>query len=302
MDNRHIFTGLNSINFHRKFNNDEDCLRYVSEIKWEEGYSCKRCKNDAFIKGSKPYNRRCLKCKYDESPTAGTVFDKIKFSLLIAFHIAFKIGTKKKGMSTLELSKEFDLRQKTCWGFKWKIQQVMQSSLLNPLTGLIHVDEFWIGGPEENKRGRSLGSKKMIIVALEIVDQGVGRAYAEIIKSANSKELGSFIKKYIDNQAQIVTDEWRGYLPLKKLYPNLVQKKSEDGKNFKEIHIHIMNMKGWLRGIHHHCSKEHMQGYLNEYHYRYNRRNHLGTTFDLLLKRMIKNEPIRLKSKFNKDT
>ena len=118
MDNRHIFTGLNSINFHRKFNNDEDCLRYVSEIKWEEGYSCKRCKNDAFIKGSKPYNRRCLKCKYDESPTAGTVFDKIKFSLLIAFHIAFKIGTKKKGMSTLELSKEFDLRQKTCWGFK----------------------------------------------------------------------------------------------------------------------------------------------------------------------------------------
>jgi hypothetical protein len=176
----------------------------------------------------------------------------------------------------------------------------MQSSLLNPLTGLVHKDEFWIGGPEEEKRGRSLGSKKMIVVALEIVEKGVGRAYAQIIENANSKELGSFMKKHIDIQAQIITDEWRGYLPLKKIFPNLEQKKSDDGKNFKDIHVHIMNMKGWLRGIHHHCSKEHMQGYLNEYHYRYNRRNHLGTTFDLLLKKMVTNEPSRLKSKVTK--
>lgn len=296
MQKRDIFAGMNSILFNRRFKTNEDCLQYVAKIKWENGYVCRRCGNRKYIKGSKPHNRRCLKCKYNESPTAGTMFDKVKFSLLVAFHIIFKIGTKKKGMSSIELSKEFDLRQKTCWGFKWKIQQAMQSSLLNPLMGLVHVDEFWIGGPEEEKRGRSLGNKKMIVVALEIVDQGVGRAYAEIIEKANSKELGGFMRKYIDKEAKVITDEWRGYLPLKKEYPNLEQRKSEAGKNFKDIHIHIMNMKGWLRGIHHHCSKEHMQGYLNEYHYRYNRRNHLGTTFDLLVKRMVNNLPNRLKS------
>jgi len=287
---------VNSILFHRCFQTDEDCLKYVADIKWENGYKCKRCGNEKYIKGSKPNNRRCLKCKYNESPTAGTMFDKVKFSLLVAFHIIFKIVTKKKGMSTLELSREFGLRQKTCWGFKWKIQKAMQSSLQNPLKGLVHIDEFWIGGPEEEKRGRSLGNKKMIVVALEVIDKGVGRAYAEIIENANSKELGNFMRKYIDKQARVITDEWRGYLPLKKEYLKLEQLKSENGRNFKDIHVHIMNLKGWLRGIHHHCSKEHMQGYLDEYHYRYNRRNHLGTTFDLLAKRMINNSPNRLKS------
>ena len=95
-----------------------------------------------------------MKCKYDESPTAGTMFDKCKFPLLLAFHIAFKISTKKKGMSTLELSQEFELRQKTCWRFKWKIQQAMQSSKLHPISEIVHIDEFYIGGEEEGKQGR----------------------------------------------------------------------------------------------------------------------------------------------------
>jgi hypothetical protein len=78
------------------------------------------------------------------------MFEKIKFSLLIAFHIAFKISTKKKGMSSLELSSEFKLRQKTCWLFKSKVQRAMQSGLDHPLTGTIHVDEFVVCGSEEN--------------------------------------------------------------------------------------------------------------------------------------------------------
>ncbi|MBK5196092.1 MAG: transposase, partial [Proteiniphilum sp.] len=63
---------------------------------------------------------------------------------------------------------------------------------------------------------------------------------------------------------------------------------------FKQLHIHIMNIQGWLRGIHHHCTKERLQGYLNEYHYRYNRRAFMGSIFDLTIRRMIVNEPIRL--------
>ena len=197
-------------------------------------------------------------------------------------------------MSSLELSKEFELRQKTCWEFKWKIQQAMASSLQYPLEGLVHVDEFMIGGPEEQKRGRTKGAKKLIVIALEILDIGVGRAYAEVIENASSKELGGFLKKYVSMDAKIISDEWRGYIPLKAEFKNLEQIVSEDGKNFKDVHIHIMNIKSWLRGIHHHCSKERMQGYLNEYHFRFNRRQNMGTTFDLLIKRMVINEPIRL--------
>ena len=163
MEKRDKFTGMNSIKFNQYFRTDDDCRKYIADIKWEHGYSCNNCGSTKYIKGSKPYHRRCLKCKKDESPTAGTMFDKVKFSLLTAMNIVFKIVTKKKGMSTLELSREFELRQKTCWSFKWKIQQAMQSSMQYKLEGEVHVDEFYIGGPEEQKRGRSKGKKRLVI-------------------------------------------------------------------------------------------------------------------------------------------
>lgn len=289
------FTGVKTLDFTERFKTENDCLEYISNIKWADGYCCRKCENVLYCQGKKPFSRRCIKCRYDESVTVGTGFDKCKFSILIAFHIVFKLSTKKKGMSTLELSNEFGLRQKTCWDFKWKLQQVMKSSKKHLLEGEIHVDEFLIGGPEVQKRGRSKGKKKLIILAVEKLNDGVGRAYAQAIESSSSKEFKPFFEDYISKDAMIITDEWRGYLPLKKIYPNLKQIPSKEGKNFIDLHIHIMNLKGWLRGIHHHCSRNQIQGYLDEYHFRYNRRNNLGTIFDLLLVRLIKSPPIRLK-------
>lgn len=287
MTERNIFRGVNSIKFNQRFKDDNDCLEYLAEVKWLNGYNCKRCNNDKFGTGKNSNNRRCTKCRYDESPTVGTMFEKLKFSILIAFHIVFKISTKKKGMSSIELSNEFELRQMTCWAFKQKLQQVMKSSLKSPLTGIVHVDEFVIGSPEEGKKGRSKGLKKLIVLAVEIVEDGVGRAYAEVIEHSSAIELGGFLKKYVSSEAEVISDKWKGYTPLKKEFKNLKQVASEDGKNFKELHIHIMNIKGWLRGIHHHCSKDRMQNYLDEYHFRYNRRSNMDTIFDVLIRKMV---------------
>ncbi len=295
MEPRNIFKGVKSIDFYHRFNSEDPCYEYLSEIKWKDGYVCKKCGNTHYCKGRLPYSRRCTRCKYDESPTAGTMFDKCKFSIELAFHIAFKISTKKKGMSSLELSEEYGLRQKTCWEFKWKIQQAMQSSKTHPLTGEVHVDEFYVGGEEEGVIGRKAGKKKLVIVALEIRGTEFGRAYAQVIDDASSKSFKPFFETYISKDATVVTDEWNGYIPLKKSYPNLSQRPSNDGKGFPQMHIHIMNIKGWLRGIHHHCSKERLQGYLDEYHFRFNRRNQMDTIFDVLLRRMVNNQPKRLK-------
>jgi len=297
---RDKFSGVNSIKFNKYFQSDEDCYRYLSEIKWQSThpYTCKKCGYSKFGKGKHPYSRRCTKCNYDESPTAGTMFDKLKFSLLIAFHIVFKISTKKKGMSSLELSEEFELRQMTVWQFKWKIQQAMSSSKQNPLTGEVHVDEFLIGQYESGKQGRSNDSKKrLVIIALEIINQtSVGRAYAHVINHASGDDFRPFFETYISKDARVITDEWTGYKPLKKEYPLLEQRPSNNGANFKQLHIHIMNIQGWLRGIHHHCTKERLQGYLDEYHYRYNRRAFMNSIFDLTIKRMVKQDPIRIKN------
>ena len=181
------------------------------------------------------------------------------------------------------------MRQKTCWDFKKKIQQAMKSSKQNKLSGEVYVDEFLIGEKEENKPGRSHGKKRLVIVALEKVEGGVRRAYSKVIEAASSKEFKPFFNDYISNDSKVITDEWNGYKPLKKEYPNLIQLPSLNGSNIPDIHIHIMNIKGWLRGIHHHCSKEHLQGYLDEYHFRYNRRSNMDTIFHSLIKRMVEN-------------
>ena len=292
---RNIFKGVNSLMFYERFNSDDSCYNYLSEIKWSgNSYVCRKCGNTHYCKGRSPYSRRCTRCKYDESVTSGTMFDKCKFPILLAFHIAFKICTKKKGMSSLELSEEYGLRQKTCWEFKWKIQQAMKSSGKHPLTGEVHVDEFYVGGEEDGIIGRNpKGKKKLVIAALEIVKGGVGRAYAQVIDDASATSFRPFFEKYISKDATIVTDEWNGYKPLMRDY-NIEQRRSDDGKAFPQMHIHIMNIKGWLRGIHHHCSKERMQGYLDEYHFRFNRRVHMDTIFDVLTRRMVSNQPTRL--------
>ena len=139
------------------------------------------------------------------------------------------------------------------------------------------------------------GCSEEVVVALEIVHEGFGRAYAEVIDDASAKSLRPFFERRISKDAEIITDEWNGYKPLKKDYPKLTQVPSDKGNNFPQLHIHIMNIKGWLRGIHHHCSKERLQGYLDEYHFRFNRRAFKDTIFDVLIRRMVFYEPKRLK-------
>lgn len=88
-----------------------------------------------------------------------------------------------------------------------------------------------------------------MVVALEVLDKGgVGRAYAKVITHASGEEFKPFFKDHISPQAHVVTDEWKGYLPLKKEYPYLEQRPSNKGNNFPELHIHIMNIQGGYGG------------------------------------------------------
>ena len=145
------------------------------------------------------------------------MFDKSKIPLYIAFHIAFRVCTKKKGMSSLELSHEFEQRQMTCWEFKWKVQQAMASSLKYPLLGEVHVDECFIGGEETQKRGRSKGKKRLVVVALEkLHGEGVGRAYAQIIDNASSTSFRPFFEAHISKDAECCYRRMDWLCPTKK--------------------------------------------------------------------------------------
>jgi transposase-like protein len=282
--------------FRKKFCTQEDCLLYLSDSKWGLGYHCRKCNHDKYKKGNMYFHRRCTSCGYSESPTAQTIFHSIKIPLVIAFEMAYRISVSKSGISSVELCREYDLNLKTTYNFKRKIQLLMKSSETNPLNGTIHVDEFVFGGEEKGCQGRSSKSEKLkICVAVEIVQDKkgnttMGRAYAQSIDNYSTIELEKIFETHIDKDAHIVTDKWKGYAPLAKFY-DLKQILSNKGGNFPNLHILIMNMKSWMRGTHHHISLNHVQQYLNEFCFRFNRRNWMKNMPIFVLQRIEESSP-----------
>lgn len=156
--------------FRSRFNSEIACLKYLAELKWGKGFKCRKCEHTLSGKGDRWEDRRCQKCGYNESPTANTVFHSIKLPLVTAFEMAFRISVSKKGISGLALSREYHLNPKTAYHFRQKVQQAMYSNGNEPLEGIVHVDEFVIGGPESGCQGRSSESrKKRIVTAVEII-------------------------------------------------------------------------------------------------------------------------------------
>lgn len=288
--------------FKKDFGSEEQCMEYLQHQKWQSGYQCRKCGGTASKKGDRVFDKRCKKCGYNESPLAHTIFHGLKFSLATAFEMVYRISVNKKGVSSIALCREFGVNLKTAYNFKRKVQYAMKSSGNHPLGGMVHVDEFVIGGPEEGKKGRSIDTeKKKICIAVEIIEnqhsseKTIGNAYAISIENYSANELTKLFEKHIDEQATIQTDEWKGYNPLKKHY-NITQVKSEQGRNFPQLHLLIMNIKSWIRGIHHSVSKNHIQRYLDEFFFRFNRRKWIDRIPILLLNKMIKTDKIIVKS------
>lgn len=143
------FKSTNLIEFTERFKNDEDCYKYLMDIKWGKGFQCSRCQCKQAVRSKKWYYKRCKNCLYDESATSGTLFHKLKFPILKAFHILFRLSIHKKGISSVQIGKEYGIQQKTAWLFRQKAQIAMKSSEKIFLTGRVHVDEFTVGGPEK---------------------------------------------------------------------------------------------------------------------------------------------------------
>ena len=142
---------------------------------------------------------------------------------------------------------------------------------------------------------RELCCKTLVVLAIEKVitkkgKESIGRAYARTIDNGSANSLQTIFDRHISKNSSINTDKWRGYAPLKKDW-KITQTLSNKGAGMKMLHIHIMNLKGWLRGIHHKCSKERLQYYLDEYHFRFNRRGSIGSIFERLIEKAIKTSP-----------
>ncbi|MBK9389512.1 MAG: transposase [Bacteroidetes bacterium] len=107
------------------FISDDECFRFLSEVKWENGFICRKCGNTNHCPGKTPHSRRCTKCKTEESAAAGTIFHNCKFPVHKAFYIAYNVCKGKEDISSYELARRLSLRQMTCWNFKTRIKNAL---------------------------------------------------------------------------------------------------------------------------------------------------------------------------------
>ena len=107
------------------FHSDEKCFEFLANLKWSNGFTCKKCGNTNSCPGKEPYSKRCTKCKSKETATNGTIFHGVKFPISKAFYIAYNVCKGKEEISSYEFGRRLSLRQMTCWNFKSKIEHAL---------------------------------------------------------------------------------------------------------------------------------------------------------------------------------
>lgn len=287
-----IFKGQNVMDFGEVFPDDASCSRYLADLKWKDGFECKKCGHTSGCEKS-GFTYHCYHCHHVESATSGTLFHRVRFGLRKAFHIVFEMVNSSKGMSSIQMGLRYGIRQPTAWAFMHKVRKAMESSKKYPLSELVHVDEFVVGGIEEGKKGRSYNTQKTkAVVAVELTEkQQVKRVYIKAIDDYSAKSLTPIFEQHISKDAKIMTDKWKGYTPLTSIY-NIEQIPSNQGKNFKQLHVIIHQIKSWIRTIPTHASKKHIESYFNEFSYRINRSQKKNTIFHNIILRRVSSEPL----------
>jgi len=277
----------------RRFPTKEACLEYIAGRKWHDGFSCIRCRHKRYSNGMKYLDRQCNNCHYIESPTANTLFHKVKFSLVKAFRIVHLVSTTKTGIASTTLSRLLGLRQKTCHLFKLKVMQAMrhQEGLDRCLEGLVEVGVFETGNVYKSAKGEKKSTRRKILLGIEKKGKGVSRMEAVSCCKATCRKYEEFIMSRVANGSRIEAENkpsLRHIDPDKECKLFLTDPKENKGRFTRMVRVRTL-LTNRLKAIHGHV--KYLDYYLAEYSYRHNRFYMKGEILDDLLSRMIGHAP-----------
>lgn len=287
-----------------RFSSEEACRAYLFRLRWPEGFQCPHCG------GSKAWPFRsvrleCGACGHQTSVTAGTIFQDTRKPLVLWFRTMWWVRSQKNGASALCLQRVLGLGSyKTAWTWLHKLRRAMVRAGRDRLTGRIEVDETFVGGLEEGVRGRQTETKALVIIAAQEDGAGIGRIRMRRIADASAESLESFIAESLEPGSVIHTDGWRGYGGVAaKGYVHqvtvLTRKKQSASELMPRVHLVASLLKRWLLGTHQGAvSREHLDYYLDEFTFRFNRRNSKsrGKLFYRLVQQAVAVEPVPYKA------
>lgn len=270
------------------FCSDDDCYKYLASLKWQEDkFVCKKCGNTTYHKGRSPYSRRCNKCKYDESVTAGTMFEKLKFPILIAFNIIYSMVTTSKGNKSVEFAKKFHIQQRTCWTFMKTVREAMGKMQPNQLKGDVGVGLFNLIDEKMVKGYRRWYlPEERILLAVEVKNKKARKAIIEVVNDENVESVKSFIDRHVHPDANIILET------QKTRFKNKLSKEYKSIKfpyTWRPFDLYFEKMKDWLYEDIHGFSFKHLQLYANEYNYRNNSPKNRIKAFNAIIRVMVEN-------------
>jgi transposase-like protein len=201
-----------------------------------------------------------------------------KMPLKLWFHAAYLVTTHTPGMSALQFQRQVGLTSyQTAFTMLHKLRAAMVREGRDRLSGVVEVDETYIGGPEPGKTGRGAGGKVIVAGAVDLRGKSANRVRLRVIPNCSGETLLNFVKENVQEGSTVQTDDWGSYSKLDAEYQHRIS------SDLAHIHRVFSNLKTWLLGTHHGVSKQHLQAYLNEYAFRFNRRGTPMAAFQTVL-------------------
>ena len=254
--------------FEEWFSSEDACRNYLFKLRWPNGFHCPKCGHDK----SWPIGNilfQCTRCNSQISVIAGTIFHGTHKSLTLWFRTIWWVTGQKNGASALGLQRILGLGSyRTAWMWLHKLRRAMVTPGRDRLAGIIEVDESYIGGKKQGRRGRGAAGKALVVIAVEINDSRIGRIRLQRVPDASAASLEEAVKTVADQGSLICTDGWCSYSQLSNLgyIHDIVHEEANIGKNLlPSCHRVASLLKRWLMGTHQGAvSHEHLDYYLDE--------------------------------------
>jgi len=284
--------------FDMMFATNEACMTYLGNLRWKGGFVCRKCGGTtAWILTRGVWE--CTKCGVHRSPTEGTLLHRTRFPLKTWFDAAWHVCEQKNGMSALGLQRAMGFGSyHTAWEWLHRMRHAMVLPGRGKLTGEVEVDETFVGGVKSGKRGRGAVGKSLVLIAAEVRGSAIGRIRLQVIPDSKAETLLDSVEVLVERGSDVVTDGLSGYtgLPTRGFNHTVSRQTPELGRNLlPKAHRIASLLKRWILGTHQgSVGKDHLQCYLDEFVFRFNRRSSQsrGLLFYRLITRAVDCRPI----------
>jgi transposase len=282
--------------FDKDFPTDDVCFETILAQRFPGSVAhCEKCR--VARKHYRVKGRTALACDHCGNhiyPLAGTIFEKTTTPLRIWFQAMYLMGSTRCGISAKQIQRETGVTYKTAW----RMFRQIRSLLSEPDTQLeghwVEMDECYMGGRPRGKRGGPKWlepSKKSVVAGVVERKSGKGRVIARVVEDASKKTLHDFAHEFILPESVVFTDEHPSYTGLDKTYTH--HRIQHAAGVYVRGDVHTQTIEGFwslvqngIRGVYHSVSKKYLQTYLDEYAFRYNRRDLGNLLFLAILERV----------------